>query len=200
MVAERGGARRVRTTIVVTAVVLAFAVGAGVLVAHSSGERLAGQTVSGSLPGTSPAADELAKAQSLEQQGKALEALQQYDAVLRVDPRNAEALADEGWLLARLRVAPDKAQERLDAAIAADPGYALAYYYRAAFRYDARHDANGAIADLRSFLGANPPTELVSQAQDLLGQLLCETHQAPADFNCGSAPSTTAPSSTTTKP
>jgi tetratricopeptide (TPR) repeat protein len=71
----------------------------------------------------------LAKGQSLLNEAKLEEAINCFDEVLALDPRNAEALVKKGTALERLR----KTQEALecyDRAIAADSSMTIAYLYK----------------------------------------------------------------------
>lgn len=79
------------------AVVVGFAVVAGVLVARQSGQRLPGESFTGGIEQST--ANQLATARALNfsDPGKAIET---YTEVLKVDPDNVEALTYRSWLLA----------------------------------------------------------------------------------------------------
>ncbi len=85
-----------RRMLVMGAVVV-FAVGAGVLVARWSGDRGAGDTITGGIRGDTR--DELLEARQDGAQQKYLDAIKVYDQVLQQDPANTEALAYKGWML-----------------------------------------------------------------------------------------------------
>lgn len=89
---SRGGRR-----LVWAAVVVGFAVVAGVLVARQSGQRLPGESFTGGIEQST--ANQLATARALNfsDPGKAIET---YTDVLKVDPDNVEALTYRSWLLA----------------------------------------------------------------------------------------------------
>jgi tetratricopeptide (TPR) repeat protein len=128
--AARGGRGVARRALAIFGVV-AFAVGAGVLVAQASGTRTLGDEMTGAIRAGSRA--ELERCLELAAAGSALEALQCYDGVLRDHPSNAEALAYRGWTLVRVgdpRVA-EQARANLDAAVAVAPDYADARVFRA---------------------------------------------------------------------
>lgn len=75
-----------------------FAVGAGYLLAQASGERGAGDSLSGSIDDS--LRDKTLECEQLGFSQKTLEALQCFDVVLTEDPSNAEALTYRGWFLA----------------------------------------------------------------------------------------------------
>ena len=79
------------------AVVVGFAVVAGILVARQSGQRLPGESFTGGIEQST--ANQLATARALNfaDPGKAIET---YTEVLKVDPDNVEALTYRSWLLA----------------------------------------------------------------------------------------------------
>ena len=175
--AARRYARRRRTQRTVGAVVLValLAVGAGALVATFAGERTPGQQVSGSLPGTESGL--LARARDALSRGKALDAVKAYDAVLRRDPQNAEALAYRGWVL-RLAGLTDKGLESIDQAIAADPSYPDAHFFKGMILEQDKKDPAGAVTELRTFLASNPKGDLVPMVQQVLERALRESGQA----------------------
>jgi tetratricopeptide (TPR) repeat protein len=155
--------------IVVAVIALAvFGIGAGWLVAVSSGQREPGETLSGDIRSSS--IDELARAS--EYTGQATAALQNgdspaaveayrsaldaYRAVLDQQPDNTEALTYRGWLLHTLALQAtgdvaqqldDDAMASLDRAADVDPTYPDARIFRAIlYERAGRNDA--AAADL----------------------------------------------------
>jgi tetratricopeptide (TPR) repeat protein len=154
--------------------VVLFATLCGALVARSAGQRGAGQSVSGSVAGGE--ASRLDQARQLMGQGKALEAIKLYDAVLRDDPANAEALAYRGWLL-KLAGLPDQALASLERAVAADPSYPDAHFFRGMVLYQDKHDPAGAVPELRRYLASNPGADIAPMVQRVLDQAMRE---APA--------------------
>ncbi|HET7488389.1 MAG TPA: tetratricopeptide repeat protein [Acidimicrobiales bacterium] len=174
----------------VVAALVAFAAGAGVLVARSAGERHVGDSVSGSVTATGASGD-LARAQELIGEGKTLDAIKLYDAVLKQDPRQPEALAYRGWLLRLAGRAAgnnglvEKGIQSIDAAVAADPSYPDAHFFRAFVLYQDRNDPAAAVPELRTFLASNPPKQMVPVVEDLLQKALADAGQP--------APTTTAP-------
>ena len=92
--------RRTGRTIVVAVVVAALALGAGLGVAFAAGTRKPGESATGNI--REFANDKLTQAAALQDEGKPLEALKLYDSVIKSDPKNAEALAERGFLLLKL--------------------------------------------------------------------------------------------------
>ena len=84
-----------RFVALVSAGVLAVAVLAGVLVARSAGERVAGLPLTGAVPSTAPL-DDLTRARQLFSERNYLDALKLYDKVLKGEPDNVEALTYRG--------------------------------------------------------------------------------------------------------
>jgi len=131
---EPGPGRPSRRALGAAALVVAFAVGAGLLVARSAGQRLPGQTVSGSTP-TDKVTSLLAQAGSQVQSNNILGALQSLQQVLAIDPRNVQALANQGWLVAitgntaRDQTLIDKGLAEIRSAEQLDPGYADAHFF-----------------------------------------------------------------------
>lgn len=183
----------------VAVTLLAFAAGTGALAARSVGERGMGDPASGSIEATGPSggiADDLAKARDLIGAGKTLDAIKVYDSVIKRDPRQPEALAYRGWLLRLAGRAAgnteliDKGLEFIERALAADPTYPDAHFFRAFVLYQDRKDPAAAVPEFRAFLAANPPKEMVALVEDLLRKALAES----------GAPTTPPAQATTTPP
>lgn len=193
--AARAGPRRGRPVLAVV-VLLGFAAGAGALVARSAGERLPGDPASGSIEATGPSsaiARDLSRAQQLIGEGKTLEAIKLYDGVLERDARQPEALAYRGWLLRLAGRASgnqelvDKGMELIERAVAADPSYPDAHFFKGFVLYQDRNDPAAAVPELRAFLAGNPPRGMVPVVEDLLRRALADlaaarggTAQSPA--------------------
>jgi tetratricopeptide (TPR) repeat protein len=157
--------RRRRSLLISAGVALTIVAVAGGSVALFSGERKAGAPVTGSVP-SSPA-DRLSRAIQLDSQGKALEAVKMYDSVLADDPGNVRALAYKGWLLKRAGLVDD-AQLALDKALALEPTFADAHFFRGMLLMQDRNDPAGAVVEFRAFLDNNPPAEMVPAVQEVL--------------------------------
>ena len=170
LVHQQKGARRRRSTkwtALVVAGVVALGIGGGVLVASTSGQRMPGQTATGNVP--SNVSDQLAAAQNDIAQGKAVDALKLYDQVLKQDPRNAQALTFRGWILESANL-HDEALASLDKALAADPTFAMAHYFKGAVLFEGKNDPAGAVKEFQAFLASNPPADAAKTAQDALNQ------------------------------
>ncbi|MDQ1374962.1 MAG: hypothetical protein QOJ09_2300 [Actinomycetota bacterium] len=164
---RRGGAR---AFVGVIAVLLVAGV-AGGLVARSSGERVAGQASSGNIDlGTN---DKLSQAQQLVQQGKVLDAIKLYDAVLKTDPKQPVALAQRGWLLRTVGLSDD-ALKYVDRAIAADPTYPDAHFFKAMILWKDKADPGAAVAEFRLFLASTPDSQAAAQVEPLMQQATAE--------------------------
>lgn len=159
-----------RTVPMVVAVVV-LAVGAGLLVARSSGERVAGQPSSGNIELGST--DRLARAQQLVADGKVLDAIKEYDAVLRTDPDNPVALAQRGWLLRNAGLV-DEGLVYIDRAIAADAAYAEAHFFKGMILWRDKGDPAAAVPELRLFLAGTPNPSEAAQVETLLQQAQAE--------------------------
>lgn len=86
--------------VVAILLVVGIAAGSGLGVATFMGQRRPGDTVTGATPASTSAM--LDQAAQLSSDGKVLEAVQAYDAVLQRQPDNVEALAERGFLLLRV--------------------------------------------------------------------------------------------------
>jgi tetratricopeptide (TPR) repeat protein len=179
--------RRQRSVAITLGVAFAIVAVATISVVVFAGGRDPGEPVTGSVPG-SPSA-RIAEALSLETEGRAVDALKLYDEVLREEPGNVEALAYRGWLLKRAGL-PDKALESLDRAVAADPTFPDAHFFRGMVLYQDKGDPAGAVAEFEAFLANDPPPDFVGAVQ----QVLAEAEQAVAAKAAGApAPTGEAP-------
>jgi tetratricopeptide (TPR) repeat protein len=159
------------------ALIAVLAVGAGVLVARSSGDRLAGETITGDIRETN--SQKLAEASRLFQDGQALEAIKKYDEVIEVDPDNREALAYRGWLVV-LAGLEEEGLEFLDRAIAVDPDYPDARFFKG-FTLRRMGDLDGALVELRAFLANDPPPGMTEQVKQLIETIEAEQAGEPTE-------------------
>jgi cytochrome c-type biogenesis protein CcmH/NrfG len=174
-----------------TAVVLAVAVGLGVLVANLAGQRFPGQTVTGGI--AEDTNSRLAQARALLGTDPA-QSLALYTEVLRVDPDNVEARTYSGWLLSvqagqrgnKALVA--QTEQLLDQAIAADPTRADAYCFKAVVRFRFLDDARGASAALDQCEARHPPGDVGALIASLRGDV-----DAALGDTASSSPTTTTP-------
>jgi tetratricopeptide (TPR) repeat protein len=158
-------------TLGVVFIVGAMAAGA---VATFSGPREPGAPMTGSLPDTP--AGRLQEALRLESNGKAADALKIYDELIKENPRDVAALAYRGWLLKRAGL-PDQAMASLDAAIAVDPRFPDAHFFRGMVLYQDRKDPAAAVTEFRLFMSNNPPPEMVPLVEDVLRRAMAEAGQ-----------------------
>ena len=176
--------------------VVAFAVGAGGLVARSAGERLPGDPATGSITPTGADTEvprDLARARQLMSETRTwVDAIKLYDEILARHPRQPEALAYRGWLVrlvGRKAGNPqlvDKGLEYLDRAVAADPEYPDAHFFRGMVLYEDKGQPAAAVAEFRAFLASNPPQPMARLVEDVL-------RRAEADAAARPAPQTPAP-------
>ena len=145
--------------VAVPAAVVIVALAVGWFVARSAGERVDGAPSSGSVPEAST--DRIASAQRLVREGDILGAVKMYDALLDDDPENPVALAEKGWLLSRVDVSlVDDGLASIDAALALDPEYPEAHFYRGMILLEAKRDPAAAAAEFDAALAGNPPPDL----------------------------------------
>lgn len=151
----------------VVAAVVAVAVGAGALVARMAGERLPGESATGTVD-LGPA-ELLIEARSRLAAGGAVDALRLYDRVLEQDPDHPEALAYRGWLV-RLAGQTQEGMDLVDTAIAADPDYPDAHLFRGVMLLEDFEQPAAAAVELRRFLALAPDSPFASQAQESLAE------------------------------
>ena len=161
---------RSRRGLVAIAVIVAFGVAAGLLLAHNAGTRLPGGTITGNSQ-LSPAQRLDLKAQQLTGQGKALQAIEAYDQALKIAPQDAEALAYKGWLL---RLAGHQANNPalIDLGLSLimqaeklDPTYADPYFFGGETLFVDKNDAKDAVVQFQEFLANNPPQGMIPEVQ-----------------------------------
>jgi len=173
--------RRLRTVVAVAGA-LFFAGGVAFVAAGMAGWRSPGQTITGSVAMTPD--QELAAARVALANGDSVGALRLYDAVLRADPHQVEALAYRGWLLREAgNVRDDKnllgqalASERDAVAIA--PGYPDAHFFLGVMLLDDQHDAADAVPQLEAYLASNPPAANADAVKAVLARARQEAGSA----------------------
>ncbi|MEA3075643.1 MAG: hypothetical protein QOF60_551 [Actinomycetota bacterium] len=152
-------------------VVIVVAGLAGWAVASTAGERTASDQATGGLPEGST--DRITRAQALVSQGQILEAVKVYDDLLRDDPENPVALAQRGWLISKVDPSlVDSGLANVEKAIAVDPGYAEARFFRAMILLQAKHQPAAAAEEFDRVLAANPPPGIAQVAQQYRQQAL----------------------------
>ena len=158
---------------------------AGFLLASELGLRTPGQTVTGNAQSGDPRRDTLeravlqrpedpvahtAYARFLLESGEPVKALQQFDEAARLDPDNVEALAYGGWIVFLGGLA-DEALPRLDAAVARQPDYPDAHFFRGMVLLEGRGDEAAAAEELRAYLDLAPQSPLAEQVRGILVEL-----------------------------
>lgn len=88
-------------------------------------------------------------------EGRYSEAIAAYQAVLRRDPRNVDALTHLGLIVA-LGGHTDAALESFERALSIDPDYPPALLYRGQVLLEAKHDVEGAVRSWERFLRVVP--------------------------------------------
>lgn len=175
---RRGRGRRIMGSLVV----LGFAIGLGVFVAHQSGQRLPGQTASGG--GADSTAKKLAQARQLNFNDP-IAAINLYSDVLKVDPDNVEALTYRSWLLAL--TARDAEQSVRDAAVQTailglgratliDSTYPDAHCFLGIVSFRFANDVATAKDELAKCEAANPP----AQVKGFVDSVVAEVNKAAA--------------------
>ncbi len=188
---------RARRTLVGITIVLVVAVAAGVGLTSFTGDRVGGDNVSGTP--TSETARHVATAQKLEGEGKAAEALKEYDAAIAADAGNVVALTYKGWLLGRAGFG-DPAIASLDKAIATNPGYPDAHFFRGMVLYQGRQDAAGAVPEFEAYLASNPPPSAAAAVRDVLDKARKDAANPTPPTSDPAAPAAPAPAGPASAP
>lgn len=182
-----------------SAVVLVFAVGAGLFVAHIAGQRLPGQTVTGGV--AEDTNSELAAARSL-LGSDPTKSLALYTQVLQVDPDNVEARTYAGWLLSIQAgergnaTLVKQAESLLDDAIRLGPARADAYCFKAVVSQRYLHDPKTAKTALAACEARHPPSDVAALIGSL-GQEIDAALASPSPASSTPASSTTTATATT---
>ncbi len=153
-------------------VTVALAVGAGLLVARGSGQRVGTQTVTGGVGDS--IAGFLSEARSLlgtDHPG----ALSRYDKVLAIDPKNVEATTYKGWLLVQDGKVAD-GEALIDKAIALQSDYADARFFKGFVLVNIHHDPAASLDQFDIVMKSRPDSDVGKGAAQLaetaVGQLL----------------------------
>ena len=144
---------------------------AGWAVVASSGTRVPGETITGQPVGQEAVAQLLLQAQTSIDRGDPVAAVQDYQKILSQQPRQPQALTEEGWLLAQTQQPAllSKGLKMLGEAEAVDPTYALAHVYRGiAFLSEGNRAA--AIPELQYYLAHHPDPKLAPKVRAALAQ------------------------------
>jgi hypothetical protein len=175
--------RRWGRIVAAVAAVIAVAVGTGVLVARSSGQRLPGQEITGG-GAADDAATLLARARQLLGVDP-VAALDLYDRVLQLRPDDPEALAYSGWLLViTSRTVSEDVQElaietgtaSLRRAAEVDPTYADPRCFLAIIAANFQGDPATARTEADACLANDPPADM----RALLAEFVSGLDDAPS--------------------
>ena len=170
-------AGRFRQTIITLLVVLIVATGAGWLVASQSGQRLAGQSLSGGIEDSTASLLSRARATNFVDPQAAIEL---YSQVLGLDPDNVEALTYRAWLLALIargagneikQLAFLSASSDLERAIKLDANYPDAHCFLGIIRFRLAGDAVGSREQLTICQSQDPPAEVKSFVDSIIAEV-----------------------------
>jgi tetratricopeptide (TPR) repeat protein len=162
-------------------VVLAVAISAGILVARNAGERLPGQTMTGSI-GDGSVSSLLVQARSIGMQ-EIPTALDLYSQVLAVEPDNVEALTYFGWLTIisatqDTESSDEQVRDRFQSGLVllrqatiADPEYPDAHCFLGIAFFRFLQDAEAAQGEVDQCLSSNPPAEVAALVKNLSGDI-----------------------------
>jgi len=108
-------------------------------------------------------------------EGRYGEAIAAYQAILKRDPKNVDAMTHLALIVA-IGGHADAALETLDKALSLDPNYAPALLYRGQVLYETKKDTAGAIKSWEKFLALTPPGE----DRDRVTKMIADAKAAPA--------------------
>ena len=100
-------------------------------------------------------------------EGRYSEAIAAYQAVLKRDPKNVDAMTHLGLIVA-IGGHADSALETFDKALAIDPDYPPALLYRGQVLYEAKKDVAGAVQAWERFVKVAPTAEDRARVQKLI--------------------------------
>ena len=109
-------------------------------------------------------------------EGRYSEAIAAYQAVLKRDERNVDAMTHLGLIVA-VGGHADSALETFDKALKIDPKYAPAYLYRGQVLYEQKQDYAGAVAAWERFMALVPKGEDRDRVAELVAR--AKTRQPP---------------------
>jgi tetratricopeptide (TPR) repeat protein len=109
-------------------------------------------------------------------EGRYSEAITAYQAVLKRDERNVDAMTHLGLIVA-VGGHADSALETFDKALKIDPKYAPAYLYRGQVLYEQKQDYAGAVAAWERFMALVPKGEDRDRVAELVAR--AKTRQPP---------------------
>lgn len=177
--------RRARRRVAAGAVAAAVVAGGGALLLSAAGDREPGQTITGNAQSAADDLDALARAarqrpddadaqlayaSALMEDRQLVDALRAFDTAARLDPGDPVPKAYGGWIVFLAGLA-DEALTRLDAAVAADPAYPDARFFRGMVLLRGRQDEAAALGEFREYLRLTPNGPERAQVQALVDQL-----------------------------
>jgi len=177
--------RRRRARVLAGVAVAAVLAVGGVLLVRAAGDRQPGQTITGNAQSAADDLDALARAArqrpddadaqlayatALMEDRQLVDALRAFDTAARLDPTNPVPKAYGGWIVF-LAGLPDEALTRLDAAVAADPAFPDARFFRGMVLLRGRQDETAALAEFREYLRLAPNGPERQQVQALVDEL-----------------------------
>jgi tetratricopeptide (TPR) repeat protein len=166
-----------RRTLITLIIVLVVASSSGWFVAQQSGQRLAGDSLAGSIEDSTASILSRARATNFIDPKVAIEL---YTQVLEVDPDNVEALTYRAWLLVLIsRSAGDEvkqlafasASSDLERAIELDPNYPDAHCFLGITLFRLNDDAKGAKEQLTICADKNPPAEVKGFVDSIVAEV-----------------------------
>ena len=102
-------------------------------------------------------------------EGRYSEAIAAYQAVLKRDPKNVDAMTHLGLIVA-IGGHADSALETFDKALAIDPDYAPALLYRGQVLYEVKKDVAGAVSAWERFIKVAPSPEDRERVKKLIAE------------------------------
>jgi tetratricopeptide (TPR) repeat protein len=102
-------------------------------------------------------------------EGRYSEAIAAYQAVLKRDPQNVDAMTHLGLIVA-IGGHADSALETFDKALTIDPDYAPALLYRGQVLYEAKKDIAGAVSAWERFVKVTPSAEERERVKKLIAE------------------------------
>jgi tetratricopeptide (TPR) repeat protein len=102
-------------------------------------------------------------------EGRYSEAIAAYQAVLKRDPKNVDAITHLGLIVA-IGGHADSALETFDKALAIDPDYAPALLYRGQLLYEAKKDVAGAVRAWERFVKVAPSADDRERVKKLIAE------------------------------
>ena len=102
-------------------------------------------------------------------EGRYGDAIAAYQAILKREPKNVDAMTHLGMIVA-IGGHADSALETFEKALAIDPSYPPALLYRGQVLYEAKKDSAGAIKSWEKFLAVAPPGEDRARIEKLIAE------------------------------